>query len=100
MVWGSEGPLQVGTTPWQIRPFEPAFATAGTVYAMTPYSPALVAAVSPVLQGPVSEVATLTPRCSSCCGTSYSPLPPNAVQAWRSVLGCGGTCASCLYRSF
>ena len=117
LIWGTEGPLQVGSTPWQVRPFEPAFATAGTVYAMTPYSPALVAAVSPVMQGPVSRVADVAPmaaaaaavatvasldgpRCGACCGKSYSPLPPNAVQAWQSVLGCGGRCTTCQYRSF
>ena len=39
------------------------------------------------------------PRCAGCCGRAYSPLPPNAVQAWGSVLGCGGTCATCQWRS-
>lgn len=120
-VYGPEGPWGQGTLPYQVRPFEPAYMTASNVYTVSPYAPALVAAVSPTFMGPATAVvpgvaadavaagdvrlvtpgvpAALGPRCAGCCGTSYSPLPPNAVQAWGSVLGCGGTCATCQWRS-
>jgi hypothetical protein len=123
VVWGPSGAgvLPPGAGAYQVRPFEPAFMTPGPVFAAMPYSPAVVAAVSPTFVGPATAVvpgvggpgvpASATgvelvtpgvpvgPRCAGCCGRSYSPLPPNAVQAWGSVLGCGGTCATCQWRS-
>ena len=118
VVWGPEGPYPGGAGAYQVRPFEPAFMTASPVYGVTPYTPALLAAVSPTFVGPATAVLAadataaatdvrlvtpgvpVGPRCAGCCGKSYSPLPPNAVQAWGSVLGCGGTCATCQWRSY
>jgi hypothetical protein len=122
-----------GTTPYQVRQFEPAFMTSRPMVAAYPYSPSTIAVVAPVLTGPgadavvaapsasvtpaasvdpamaVGAAATVGPSpwaaggfypgaaaavggCGTCCGKAYSPLPPNAVQAWASVMGCGGMC--------
>ena len=123
LLWGPGGALPPGAAAFQVRPFEPAFMTPGPVFAAMPYSPAVVAAVSPPFVGPATAVVPgvgaaaaavgaaatgvelvtpglpVGPRCAGCCGRAYSPLPPNAVQAWGSVLGCGGTCATCQWRS-
>lgn len=79
-----------GGIPYQVREFEPAFYTPHRVYTLQAYSPATVAAISPVFTGglPPSQ------PCSTCCNKAYSPLPPNAVQAWASAVGCGGTCVT------
>jgi hypothetical protein len=125
-----------------VRPFEPAFMSAPT-FAVLPYSPATIAAVTPVYapgnaamtpvhapQDPPAEVELVNPAlrstlgtrpvaspaetvvpgawpgnipgvgfgfapCGGCCGKAYSPLPPNAVQAFGPTLGCGGGCSSC-----
>lgn len=89
---GADAAALPGTVNYQVRPFEPAFISGKQMVSAIPYSPALIAAVSPVYgagpaAGAVDVVAT-----SKCCGAAYSPLPPSAVQAWGGVIGCGGQC--------
>ena len=147
-VWESKSTLQKldsmafpsAASPFVIRRFEPAFMSP-PVFAALPYSPATIAAVSPVMTAapvevpaapqfvvnparrygdtnirravlavpaaapvPVAVVPSLMPAaaagCGTCCGKSYSPLPPTAVQAFWSNLNCGGTCSTCLRNWF
>jgi hypothetical protein len=147
LLYGGDTAMLPGTVSYQIRPFEPAFLTTNQLVTAIPYSPPLLAAVSPVMQvqqeekqavhhssasvHPASvQSATNIPAAGSvsaagaaayglygpggvynggcgafgpgygcsgygggkCCGATYSPLPPAAVQAWAGVLGCGGRC--------
>lgn len=164
LLYGGDTAMLPGTVSYQIRPFEPAFLTTNQLVTAIPYTPQLLAAVTPVMQtqqtlqaqqtqqaqqsaaqGPSSNVPMPMPMpvpaagvsaagvsaagvsaagaaayglygpggiyggggcgnafgagygCSGygggkCCGATYSPLPPAAVQAWSGVLGCGGQC--------
>lgn len=126
------GVLPTMGSPYVIRRFEPAFMTPMPTFAVLPFSPATIAAVSPVMYGPAdaavieaasrgaatvrqaealgsgagaaaataaATIATIPGApCGSCCNRSYSPLPPNAVQAWGSNVGCGGSCSPCQTR--